>query len=719
MAFNHFQKKMPHHKKSKRNLSETDELDSNQLDQDENMDENQLKPVKKHKCPFCDKRFTQPNSVSRHVSGVHEGEKPFVCEICGASFSQNKNLAVHIAAKHEGKRPFQCDLCGVRYREKRCLQRHKRRMHFDKNTLDECLINKIPSIPVTRTDLNDQKKCKQKDKPVNNPSMHREHKRPSAAKNKVPLELKAKSPKLDLKPHSSVPEDRKVPKSPSKKSEKKSLEDIKELHDHEDFFLERQEDSKESEKGFQDPKEDFQNPLEDFQEPNQDFHEDFQRHYEEPCMDFKKELESLPDINYVLDDTKIEISENPWLVDSINSFYFLKCPECNFDSKWEDTFQDHALENHPKSFVLFGKSTKEIDFENDDVIETDERHLEDPRIEDTKDFNFLDEYSNSKCEKKKLFKCSYCDANLSCNSKLKRHITNVHEKNIVILNGEISSYKCSLCEYNSGKKSDVIKHNIKIHEVKKLHQEDFNCLLCNIKYSSIQCLNTHTRAVHEGKREECSHCDRSYSSKHDLKKHFERVHEGKIKDKKHQCSECGKVYLERRALKKHVKSVHEGDNSRTKKSVNNLSKCSLCEEKFTKKKDLLLHISSTHEGMKPNLCTLCGKSFTTKNNMIVHIKRVHEGKKKNYSCNLCDSSFYKKCELERHFKFYHDVKCKFCESKFDSNIKLNNHIKTVHEEKKGYFCVICAKRFELKGNMNKHFRVTHKNKSSIKVEDNR
>ena len=71
---------MPHHKKSKRNLSGTDELDSNQLGQDESTDENltiKLKPVKKHKCPFCDKRFTQPNSVSRYVSGVHEGEKPF------------------------------------------------------------------------------------------------------------------------------------------------------------------------------------------------------------------------------------------------------------------------------------------------------------------------------------------------------------------------------------------------------------------------------------------------------------------------------------------------------------------------------------------------------------------------------------------------------------------------------------------------------------------
>ena len=118
----------------------TDNQDSSQTDEDQNAgDENhQLNIVKKHKCPSCDKHFTHQNSVSRHISAVHEGKKPYVCEICGASFSQNKNLAVHVAAKHEGKKPFQCELCGVSYREKRCLQRHSLRMH--KKTLNELRI---------------------------------------------------------------------------------------------------------------------------------------------------------------------------------------------------------------------------------------------------------------------------------------------------------------------------------------------------------------------------------------------------------------------------------------------------------------------------------------------------------------------------------------------------------------------------------------------------
>ena len=50
------------------------------------------------------------------------------------------------------------------------------------------------------------------------------------------------------------------------------------------------------------------------------------------------------------------MSQNPWQVDSIEVFYYLKCPECQFDTQEEVTFQDHAVANHPLSFTLFGKS---------------------------------------------------------------------------------------------------------------------------------------------------------------------------------------------------------------------------------------------------------------------------------------------------------------------------------------------------------------------------
>ena len=46
---------------------------------------------------------------------------------------------------------------------------------------------------------------------------------------------------------------------------------------------------------------------------------------------------------------------NPWLVDSLQTFWQLKCPECTFDSKEEDIFKYHAVTKHPLSLALFAK----------------------------------------------------------------------------------------------------------------------------------------------------------------------------------------------------------------------------------------------------------------------------------------------------------------------------------------------------------------------------
>ena len=45
--------------------------------------------------------------------------------------------------------------------------------------------------------------------------------------------------------------------------------------------------------------------------------------------------------------------ENPWLVNSIQAFSFLNCPECSFKAKDKNFFQGHALQNHPLSFEFF------------------------------------------------------------------------------------------------------------------------------------------------------------------------------------------------------------------------------------------------------------------------------------------------------------------------------------------------------------------------------
>ena len=76
--------------------------------------------------------------------------------------------------------------------------------------------------------------------------------------------------------------------------------------------------------------------------------------------------------------------ENPWLVDSIQAFSFLNCPECSFKAKDKNFFQGHALQNHPLSFEFFctsSKKPKEIDTEIKKIESLENKTKEDEILE--------------------------------------------------------------------------------------------------------------------------------------------------------------------------------------------------------------------------------------------------------------------------------------------------------------------------------------------------
>ena len=76
--------------------------------------------------------------------------------------------------------------------------------------------------------------------------------------------------------------------------------------------------------------------------------------------------------------------ENPWLVDSIQEFSFLNCPECSFKAKDKNFFQGHALQNHPLSFEFFctsSKKQKEIVIEIEKIETLENKTKEDETLE--------------------------------------------------------------------------------------------------------------------------------------------------------------------------------------------------------------------------------------------------------------------------------------------------------------------------------------------------
>lgn len=83
-----------------------------------------LEERKRHPCPYCDKLFFTPCTVSTHIQSIHIGLKPFICEECGMAFSLIGALNAHKLA-HSDEKPVQCPHCPKRFKTAHRLRRHE------------------------------------------------------------------------------------------------------------------------------------------------------------------------------------------------------------------------------------------------------------------------------------------------------------------------------------------------------------------------------------------------------------------------------------------------------------------------------------------------------------------------------------------------------------------------------------------------------------------
>ena len=136
------------------------------------------------------------------------------------------------------------------------------------------------------------------------------------------------------------------------------------------------------------------------------------------------------------------MDHNPWDVESIQAFSHLKCPECSFDTKEENLFENNATENHPRSIEFFGKvynkrETYDLEIKSEP---DDKKHIE------------------SVHEGKKPFTCTICNSSYTRKLSLRQHIATVHEGN--------KPYACTLCKSSYTRKLTLRKHMATVHEVK-------------------------------------------------------------------------------------------------------------------------------------------------------------------------------------------------------------------------------------------------------------
>jgi uncharacterized C2H2 Zn-finger protein len=383
---------------------------------------------------------------------------------------------------------------------------------------------------------------------------------------------------------------------------------------------------------------------------------------------------------------------NPWQVATIQEFYFLKCPECDFMHKEESDFQNHAVENHPLSVTFFGEvemtiekigifddcnegneSNDALNTVKEEILDTRNDHEMDEQIfpieDEVKQDNIYDvsssETVNDICPETHEFH-DLVESELSELSEMSRDVGEVREPPTMI---PLLTYEYAAAQIAHAipacESREILNENPTMNNAVRL---DFSQQMLTQPSSSN--LISPSIVKNGKKKYKCSKCDASFTRRSNLKNHVEVHHEGKNIN---QCFICDTSFSDSGSLKRHIATVHEGQKP---------FKCSICDARFTLSGSMNRHIATIHEGQKAFKCHICDTNFTQSASLKTHFATVHEGKKP-FKCSICDARFAQNEHLKRHIAVVHEgqkpFKCNICDASFGRNCSLTKHVSTVHE----------------------------------------
>lgn len=178
------------------------------------------------------------------------------------------------------------------------------------------------------------------------------------------------------------------------------------------------------------------------------------------------------------------------------------------------------------------------------------------------------------------------------------------------------------------------------------------------------------------------------------------------------------------------------------KAVSNSSYCHVCSETFCNQSSLKRHQLRKHKNVEYT-CDLCDTSFKTKRDIEVHMRREHrrnQGVRFLYSeklnvdlsdmyekleepegmvCSFCSYVDYDEVSLNEHLTTHQEVVdsgkmyCIHCPSPIDTMQFMISHTRTHNEKLKTHRCRICNKTFPFDDKFINHLRNHRKNQNKI------
>ena len=445
------------------------------------------------------------------------------------------------------------------------------------------------------------------------------------------------------------------------------------------------------------------------------------------------------------------MNKNPWLVESIQDFYFLKCPECDYDTKEEYSFQDHAVENHPLSFAFFMKS-------------------EPANIENVLDVSILPQEQVH--ERKKRKPCPHCDHTSANNSNLRKHIAAFHDgeninlskkcpKNPLIMKSEpvniendqdasILSEDIDIFENSLEIKSEYHEDNysepIENETVSKKEENDIMKKdLVNVTAENVQKISKlnpksgilKTKRVFKTKpgpkstgrpskeKYKCPVKDcNSQVRGTDIGKHFKTKANLLVLDTATEYqSTLGKSSTsatEQFATEQSATEQSATEQSATEQSAEEHLKSLLSDSSESEKWHTIHMFNHGHTSHQlPNYNSIgfkCQQKSVKLNPGWIKLKDRPK-KKKSYNCRICSTLFDSKADREIHLTTVHDGKsnrtphlCSECGKRFNSKLELKSHTILVHEKKKPLECKYCGRGFVIKNMLRIHEETVHEGK---------
>ena len=95
-----------------------------------------------NKCPQCDKTFSTPSTLKKHIRDTHS-ESTYKCPKCNSTFKMKSNLSRHLKSHEDDKDMHRCGQCDKTFQRKDNLKRHLKILtpDFDPCEEEEAALN--------------------------------------------------------------------------------------------------------------------------------------------------------------------------------------------------------------------------------------------------------------------------------------------------------------------------------------------------------------------------------------------------------------------------------------------------------------------------------------------------------------------------------------------------------------------------------------------------